>query len=96
MLRVSLADFSVDVDVDGISHVKTSLFLGKVKVVSQLSGSISPILHSLDVVAEHSAVSVSRSFEISSFNHLFAVIPSAASVRGREGDLDSRDDDTSK
>ena len=44
MLRVTLPDFQVVLGVDGIGHVKSSLFLGEVRVIGQLSSSFSSFL----------------------------------------------------
>ena len=53
-------------------------------------------MESVDEVLEHTLIFSSGSGELSSFNHLLAVIPSTTSVGGGESNLDSRDDDTGK
>merc|ERR1712195_69514 len=81
--------------INGVGHVVSSLLLGEVGVVGELSGSVTLLLESLDEVKEHTLFFGSGSVELTGFNHLLAVIPSTTSVGGGEGNLDSRDEDTS-
>jgi len=96
VLGVLLLDLRVFFGINGVGHVVSSLLLGEVGVVGELSGSVTLLLESLDEVEEHTLFFGSGSVELTGFNHLLAVIPSTTSVGGGEGNLDSRDDDTSE
>jgi len=96
VLGVLLLDALVVLGVDGVGHVVSSLLGGEVGVTGELSGGVTLSLEGVDEVLEHTFLGGSGSGELSSFNHLLAVIPSTTSVGGGESNLDSRDDDTGK
>jgi len=95
VLRISLSNVGVVSRINGVGHVESSILRGEVVVARDLSEMISLFLEGLNESFKHArSVFFRRSLELSSFNHLLAVIPGTTSVGGRESNLDTRNDDT--